>query len=191
MDQGLGNFFVGDEHITQSPQQGTADRLKLIETAGNADDQLAMLSCHVPQMFGRHRHHSFGEALKLLLAHQMPVPIEWLVIDLTHDLHGRQFLRRHPVVLGDAAKPGGFRTDRANPNHRHIYFVGFAVEYKEPGGAEFFPLKNRLGFPGASGEIDPNILSTRLSPIQKFRWVHFPRNAELPDEFVYRVIPSS
>ena len=35
----------------------------------------------------------------------------------------------------------------------------------------------------------PNQLSTRLSPIQKFRWVHFPRNAELPGEFVYRVSP--
>ena len=68
-------------------------------------------------------------------------------------------------------------------------FVGFAIEYKEPGGAEFFPLKNRLGFPGASGEINPNALSTRLSPIQKFRWVHFPRNAELPGEFVYKVSP--
>ena len=68
-------------------------------------------------------------------------------------------------------------------------FVGFAIEYKEPGGAEFFPLKNRLGFPGASGEINPNALSTRLSPIQKFRWVHFPRDAELPGEFVYKVSP--
>jgi phosphatidylserine/phosphatidylglycerophosphate/cardiolipin synthase-like enzyme len=68
-------------------------------------------------------------------------------------------------------------------------FVGFAIEYKEPGGAEFFPLKNRLGFPGASGEINPNTLSTRLSPIQKFRWVHFPRDAELPGEFVYKVSP--
>ncbi len=68
-------------------------------------------------------------------------------------------------------------------------FVGFAIEYKEPGCAEFFPLKNRLGFPGASGEINPNALSTRLSPIQKFRWVHFPRDAELPGEFVYKVSP--
>ena len=32
-------------------------------------------------------------------------------------------------------------------------------------------------------------LPTTLSPIQKFRWVHFPRNAELPGEFVYRVSP--
>ena len=28
-----------------------------------------------------------------------------------------------------------------------------------------------------------------LSPIQKFRWVHFPRNAELAGEFVYKVTP--
>lgn len=68
-------------------------------------------------------------------------------------------------------------------------FVGFAIEYKEPGGDRFFPLKNRLGFPGDEGEINPNRLSTRLSPIQKFRWVHFPRSAELPGKFVYRVTP--
>jgi len=68
-------------------------------------------------------------------------------------------------------------------------FVGFAIEYKEPGGAKFFALKNRLCFPGNEGEVNPNRLSTRLSPIQKFRWVHFPRNAELPGEFVYQVTP--
>jgi phosphatidylserine/phosphatidylglycerophosphate/cardiolipin synthase-like enzyme len=68
-------------------------------------------------------------------------------------------------------------------------FVGFAIEYKEPGGDKFFVLKNRLGFAGADGRVNPNSLSTRLSPIQKFRWVHFPRNAELAGEFVYRVTP--
>ena len=68
-------------------------------------------------------------------------------------------------------------------------FVGFAIEYKEPGGQRFFPLKNRLAFPGAGGTVNPNQLSTMFSPIQKFRWVHFPRNAELPGEFVYRVTP--
>ena len=68
-------------------------------------------------------------------------------------------------------------------------FVGFAIEYKEPEGDRFFALKNRLSFPGGSGEVNPNALSTRLSPIQKFRWVHFPHNAELPGEFVYRVTP--
>lgn len=68
-------------------------------------------------------------------------------------------------------------------------FVGFAIEYKEPGGQKFFSLKNRLAFPGTDGDVNPNRLSTRLSPIQKFRWVHFPRNAELAGEFVYKVTP--
>ncbi len=68
-------------------------------------------------------------------------------------------------------------------------FVGFAIEYKEPGGDKYFALKNRVGFPGAAGEVNPNRLSSRLSPIQKFRWVHFPRNAELSGEFVYKVTP--
>lgn len=68
-------------------------------------------------------------------------------------------------------------------------FVGFAIEYKEPGGQKYFSLKNRLGFLGFEDKLNPNSLSTKLSPIQKFRWVHFPRNAELPGEFVYRVSP--
>jgi phosphatidylserine/phosphatidylglycerophosphate/cardiolipin synthase-like enzyme len=70
-------------------------------------------------------------------------------------------------------------------------FVGFAIEYKEPepDGDRFYALKNRLTFPGADGAVNPDRLSTRLSPIQKFRWVHFPRNAELPGDFVYRVSP--
>ena len=68
-------------------------------------------------------------------------------------------------------------------------FVGFAIEYKEPNGDKFFPLKNRLSFPGVNGQVQPNALSTRLSPIQKFRWVHFPRNAELKGDFTYKVTP--
>ena len=68
-------------------------------------------------------------------------------------------------------------------------FVGFAIEYKEPNGDKFFALKNRLAFPGADEAINANTLSTKLSPIQKFRWVHFPRNAELAGEFTYRVSP--
>jgi phosphatidylserine/phosphatidylglycerophosphate/cardiolipin synthase-like enzyme len=68
-------------------------------------------------------------------------------------------------------------------------FVGFAIEYKEPGGSKYFALKNRLGFAKAGGAVDPNILSTLRSPIQKFRWVHFPRNAELDGDFTYRATP--
>ena len=68
-------------------------------------------------------------------------------------------------------------------------FVGFAIEYKEPGGDRFFALKNRITFAGPNGAVQPNRLTTRLSPIQKFRWVHFPRNAELAGAFTYRVTP--
>jgi PLD-like domain len=68
-------------------------------------------------------------------------------------------------------------------------FVGFAIEYQEPGGSQFFPLNNRLGFLDANGNVDPTALSTLQSPIQKFRWVHFPRNADLAGDFKYRVTP--
>lgn len=66
-------------------------------------------------------------------------------------------------------------------------FVGFAIEYKEPSGDRFFALKNRLSFEGTN--VQPTKLSTRLSPIQMFRWVHFPRNADMPGSFTYRVTP--
>jgi phosphatidylserine/phosphatidylglycerophosphate/cardiolipin synthase-like enzyme len=68
-------------------------------------------------------------------------------------------------------------------------FVGFAIEYREPGGDRFYALKNRLAFAGSAGKVDPSRLSTLQSPIQMFRWVHFPRDAEQPGEFVYRVTP--
>ncbi|MFN5168937.1 MAG: phospholipase D-like domain-containing protein [Cyclobacteriaceae bacterium] len=69
-----------------------------------------------------------------------------------------------------------------------LNFVGFAIEYQEPGGSQFFSLKNRISFPGANLK-GANALSTRLSPIQMFRWVHFPRNAEMDGLFTYRVTP--
>jgi hypothetical protein len=68
-------------------------------------------------------------------------------------------------------------------------FVGFAIEYQEPGGSQFFPLNNRLNFLDAAGNVNPNPLPTLQSPIQKFRWVHFPFNAELAGDFHYRVTP--
>jgi len=68
-------------------------------------------------------------------------------------------------------------------------FVGFAIEYKEPNGTKFFALKNRIAFPGPGGKTNPDRLSTMQSPIQMFRWVHFPRNAELEGDFIYRVTP--
>jgi phosphatidylserine/phosphatidylglycerophosphate/cardiolipin synthase-like enzyme len=67
-------------------------------------------------------------------------------------------------------------------------FVGFSIEYQQPGDPKFYPLKNRLCFPNANTS-DPNCFSTMQSPIQKFRWVHFPRNADLAGDFTYRVTP--
>jgi hypothetical protein len=68
-------------------------------------------------------------------------------------------------------------------------FVGFAIEYQEPGGSQYYALNNRLGFLDAAGNVDPTALSTLQSPIQKFRWVHFPSNADLVGDFKYRVTP--
>src|SRR6187401_702581 len=70
-----------------------------------------------------------------------------------------------------------------------VDFVGFAIEYREPGGDRFFALKNRLTFRKLDGSVNDTTLSTRLSPIQKFRWVHFPRNADMPGDFKYKVTP--
>ncbi len=78
-------------------------------------------------------------------------------------------------------------------------FVGFSIASKEPAGKTFYDLKNRLTFPDKRAHtetaltpdalIEPKIYPTKTAPIQKFRWVHFPRNAELQGKFVYRVTP--
>jgi phosphatidylserine/phosphatidylglycerophosphate/cardiolipin synthase-like enzyme len=68
-------------------------------------------------------------------------------------------------------------------------FVGFALEYKEPGGDRFWVIKNRVNFPNPDGSVNRERTSSRLSPIQKFRWVHFPVNAEKEGQFLYRVTP--
>ncbi len=68
-------------------------------------------------------------------------------------------------------------------------FVGFAIESRPPDSDRFFALNNRIGFAADESEVDPVRLSTLVAPIQKFRWVHFPRDANLDGEFVYRVTP--
>jgi phosphatidylserine/phosphatidylglycerophosphate/cardiolipin synthase-like enzyme len=70
-------------------------------------------------------------------------------------------------------------------------FVGFAIEFEPPGLGKFLPVWNRLSFLAADGGVDPVGKPSLLSPIQKFRWVHFPRDAEVDGEFVYRVTPVS
>jgi hypothetical protein len=37
-------------------------------------------------------------------------------------------------------------------------FVGFAIEYQEPGGSQYYALNNRLGFLDASGNVDASAL---------------------------------
>ena len=72
-------------------------------------------------------------------------------------------------------------------------FVGFSIEYCDPGGSQFWPVKNRLAFPGRSkptkkGQAAEQYPSTE-APFQIFRWVHFPRLADTPGLFTYRVTP--
>ncbi|HEX2686252.1 MAG TPA: phospholipase D-like domain-containing protein [Kofleriaceae bacterium] len=68
-------------------------------------------------------------------------------------------------------------------------FVGFAIEYQEPGETKFWPLRNRLTFSCVDAAKDPNVKQTLRSPIQKFRWVHLPMNAAAEGKFTYRVTP--
>lgn len=68
-------------------------------------------------------------------------------------------------------------------------FVGFAIEYKEPKSDRFWPVKNRIGFPGQRKKPSDPMISSLEAPIQKFRWVHFPYNADKDGEFLYRITP--
>jgi phosphatidylserine/phosphatidylglycerophosphate/cardiolipin synthase-like enzyme len=66
-------------------------------------------------------------------------------------------------------------------------FVGFGIEYREPGGTKFWPVTNRISFPLPGGKVNPKRMSSLISPIQMFRWVHFPFNADRKGTFTYRV----
>ncbi|MGO8655206.1 phospholipase, partial [Rhizobium ruizarguesonis] len=68
-----------------------------------------------------------------------------------------------------------------------IDFVGFAIQYREPDTDFFKTVHNRIGFPGQP--VPEDGIRTTEAPIQKFRWVHFPFNADLPGKFTYRVTP--
>lgn len=48
-------------------------------------------------------------------------------------------------------------------------FVGFMIEFREPTSDKWWTLNNRLSFTDASKITDKSNLSTRSSPIQKFR----------------------
>jgi hypothetical protein len=68
-------------------------------------------------------------------------------------------------------------------------FVGWAIGYIDPEGNGPFLVKNRLAFLRGDGTVDPQTQPSNLAPIQMFRWVHFPRNADLPGDFSYKVRP--
>jgi phosphatidylserine/phosphatidylglycerophosphate/cardiolipin synthase-like enzyme len=53
-------------------------------------------------------------------------------------------------------------------------FVGFAVEYREPGSAEFLNLRNRLSFDPSANVNGFRNFPTLEAPLQTYRWVHFP-----------------
>jgi hypothetical protein len=77
--------------------------------------------------------------------------------------------------------------DVANPEPD---FVGFSIEVKSPGQANYLPLRNRLAFSypanAAPSTINSKQFSSLQAPFQKFRWVHFPQNPR-PGSYRYRV----
>ncbi|HET7697081.1 MAG TPA: phospholipase D-like domain-containing protein [Vicinamibacterales bacterium] len=103
------------------------------------------------------------------------------------------------VVGGNSKAPFTLKVHRGDGmallamNWRHgrppRNFVGFAIEFREPDSDKFWAVRNRIGFPGQRRKFsDPPVEST-MAPIQKFRWVHFPGNAEKPGKFTYRITP--
>lgn len=68
-------------------------------------------------------------------------------------------------------------------------FVGFVIEYLEPQSTEWREIPNFLTFPGEAPQSGPDARSSRRSPIQRFRWVHFPYTVDVPGHFRYKVTP--
>ncbi|MCV7286714.1 hypothetical protein H7J87_15405 [Mycolicibacterium wolinskyi] len=75
----------------------------------------------------------------------------------------------------------GFDVDDPEPD-----FVGFAVEYREPGGTEFVTLHNRLSFNPADPVSGDRTHPTTEAPLQTYRWVHFPWQPR-PGLYTYRI----
>lgn len=68
-------------------------------------------------------------------------------------------------------------------------FVGFAIEFQAPGNQDFQQLGNDLAFLPADGKVVAGRAPSRQAPFQRFRWAHFPKDANLDGDFVYRVTP--
>src|SRR5262249_53718311 len=69
-------------------------------------------------------------------------------------------------------------------------FVGFSIEVKSPGSADFMPLRNRIAFsydkPADQSVDGYRNFSSLEAPFQKFRWVHFPYEPKA-GTYTYRV----
>lgn len=81
----------------------------------------------------------------------------------------------------------GFNLDAAQLSNE---FVGFALEYKEPGDQRWKRVYNRLQFSydGLSDAQKMQGAPSTVAPFQKYRWVHFPFNP-VDGEYRYRVTP--
>ena len=79
----------------------------------------------------------------------------------------------------------GMDVDQPEPD-----FVGFSIEVKSPGSADFMPLRNRVAFsydkPVAEAVDGYRNFSSLKAPFQKFRWVHFPYEPK-GGTYTYRV----
>ena len=69
-------------------------------------------------------------------------------------------------------------------------FVGFSIEVKSPGSADFMPLRNRIAFsydkPADQSVDGYRNFSSLEAPFQKFRWVHFPYEPKA-GTYIYRI----
>lgn len=67
-------------------------------------------------------------------------------------------------------------------------FVGFAIEVKSPGAANFMALRNRLAFsyPADAKVTGYRQFPTTQAPLQTFRWIHFPQDPK-NGTYAYRV----
>lgn len=67
-------------------------------------------------------------------------------------------------------------------------FVGFAVAVKAPDSPDFWMLRNRLAFDYPAGQAVTGFRDypTDQSPLQTFRWIHFPQDPK-PGVYAYRV----
>lgn len=66
----------------------------------------------------------------------------------------------------------GFDVDDPEPD-----FVGFAIKVRPPNSHAFTYLKNRIAFDYSAVTVTGDrLFATNIAPLQRFRWIHFPRN---------------